>query len=167
MRAGSIGRLAAVVLTMCLFWGAQNAKAEPWAYIEPEHGPRVYLGDDEARLGRAHFVHGDYGLAEVYFRRAVEATPFNSAAWVGLAASYDRLKRFDLADRAYRHAARFHAEKYVLLNNRGYSYMLRGDYRRARWFLYRAHDIAPFDPTILNNIAVMESGQAYFWGVAP
>jgi tetratricopeptide (TPR) repeat protein len=144
-----------------------NAAAEPWPYIEREYGPRFYLGDEDTRAGRAYFLHGDYGLAEVRFRRAVEATPHNGAAWVGLAASYDRLGRFDLADRAYRRAAKLMGLSYVILNNHGYSYMLRGRVGRAKKLLYRAAELAPQDPTIANNIAVMESGQAYFWGYGP
>jgi tetratricopeptide (TPR) repeat protein len=145
---------------------SDKAAAEPWPYIEREYGPRFYLGDEDTRSGRAHFLHGDYGLAEVHFRRAVEATPQNGAAWVGLAASYDRLGRFDLADRAYRRAALL-APSYVVLNNHGYSYLLRGRMQAAKTLLYRAAELAPGDPTIANNIAVMESGQAYFWGEGP
>jgi Flp pilus assembly protein TadD len=40
----------------------------------------------------------NYGLAEKHFRRAVETHP-RDAEGIGLAASYDRLRRFDLAAR--------------------------------------------------------------------
>lgn len=56
---------------------------------------------DELSLGKKHFRASDYGLAEKHFRRAVETHPRDAEAWIGLAASYDRLRRFDLADRAY------------------------------------------------------------------
>ena len=85
----------------------------------------------------------------------------NGSAWIGLAASYDRLGRFDLADLAYRHAIRLDGENYIILNNRGYSYLLRGDVRRARRLLERAMLLAPGDPTIANNIAVMDAGLAF------
>jgi len=157
--------------------GGQKLSAETLAYIEPEsgrlayiepvYGPRIYLGDEQTRLGRAHFLHGDYGLAELHFRKAVESTPRNGAAWVGLAASYDRLARFDLADRAYRRAAYLGGPKYMILNNHGYSYLLRGNIRQARTLFYKAHELAPNDPTIINNISIMESGQAYFWNRSP
>jgi Flp pilus assembly protein TadD len=45
-------------------------------------------------------------MAERYFRRAVETHASDAEAWVGLAASYDRLRRFDLADQAYAEAIR-------------------------------------------------------------
>ena len=85
--------------------------------------------NDDLSLGKMHFRQGNYGLAERYFRRAVESGPRDAEAWVGLAASYDRLRRFDLADRAYDQALRAGRPTPEILNNQGYSYMLRGDYR--------------------------------------
>ena len=128
--------------------------------------PASTWAKEDTRLGWAHLLSGNYGLAEQHYRRAVEATRQNGSAWIGLAASYDRLGRFDLADLAYRHAIRLEGENYVILNNRGYSYPLRGDIRRGR-LLERALLLAPGDPTIANNIAVMEAGLAYFHGLGP
>jgi Flp pilus assembly protein TadD len=142
-------------------------RADQFPYIADPVGPYFYLGDEDTRVGRAHFIRGQYGLAEVHFRRAVEATPRNGAAWVGLAASYDRIGRFDLADRAYRQAERIAGRNYVVLNNRGYSYLLRGRPREAGRLLYRAAELAPGDPTIANNINILQTGQAYFWGAQP
>ena len=146
---------------------AAMAQEVPPAYIEPGYAPRFYPGDEDTQLGWAHLVSGDYGLAERYYRRAVEATHQNGSAWIGLAAAYDRLGRFDLADLAYRHAVRLEGENYVILNNRGYSYLLRGNIRTARRLLERAMLLAPGDPTIANNIAVMDAGLAYFHGFGP
>ena len=53
-------------------------------------------------------------------------------------------------------------ENYIILNNWGYSCLLRGDTRRARRLLERAMLLAPGDPAIANNIAVMDAGLAYF-----
>jgi Flp pilus assembly protein TadD len=69
--------------------------------------------------------------------------------------------------RAYRHAIRLEEESYITLNNWGYSCLLRGDTRRARWLLEWAMLLAPGDPTIANNIAVMDAGLAYFHGSGP
>jgi Flp pilus assembly protein TadD len=52
-------------------------------------------------LGKKYFRTINCGLAEKHFRAAVEKHPRDAEAWIGLAASYDRLRRFDLADRAY------------------------------------------------------------------
>ena len=96
---------------------------------------RGLLGNDpydDLSLGKKYFRAANFGLAEKHFRRAVELHPRDAEAWVGLAASYDRLKRFDLADRAYGQAVNIIGETPELMNNRGFSYMLRGDYVRAR-----------------------------------
>ena len=144
---------------------APRAQAETWGFIENEYDPRLFGGDEDTRLARAHFVHGDYGLAQQHYLRAVEATPQNSAAWTGLAASYDRIGRFDLAARAYRQAWRLGPVRfrYVILNNRGFESLLRGDRRGALRLFFKARELAPYNPTIVNNIALAESGQAYFW----
>ena len=83
--------------------------AEPGASGEPV-APLAkpgLLGDDpndDLQRGKRYFRHNDFGLAEKNFRAAVERHPRDAEAWVGLAASYDRLRRFDLADRAYQEA---------------------------------------------------------------
>lgn len=143
------------------------SRADPFPYVANAFGPYFYLGDENTREGRAHFIRGQYGLAELHFRRAVDVTPQNGAAWVGLAASYDRIGRFDLADRAYRRAARLTGENAIILNNQGYSYLLRGRSREAGRLLHRAAELAPGDPTIANNITILQTGQAYFWGAHP
>src|SRR6476661_2458845 len=92
---------------------------------------QYYPSDEPLRLGIEHFNRGHYGIAERYFRDAVEKAPKDASAWIGLAGSYDRLGRFDLADRAYHEAIRLVGETTAILNNRGYSYMLRGNLHAA------------------------------------
>jgi Flp pilus assembly protein TadD len=87
----------------------------------------------------------------------VEKAPEDATAWVGLAASYDRLGRFDLADRAYASAIRLTGATVQILNNQGYSYMLRGDLRNARRKFLKAYELEPYNPTILNNLALLNS----------
>jgi Flp pilus assembly protein TadD len=111
--------------------------------------------NDDLSLGRMNFRQGNYGLAEHYFRQAVEAGPRDADAWLGLAAAYDRLKRFDLADRAYKQLYAMMGRTPELLNNQGYSYMLRGDYAHARATLLEARAKDPRNPYIANNIALL------------
>jgi tetratricopeptide (TPR) repeat protein len=96
------------------------------------------------------------GSAERSFRKAVELHPRDAEAWLGLAASYDRLRRFDLADRAYAQATRIVGATPEILNNQGFSYMLRGDYRRARATLLAAQAKDPANPYIQNNLRMLE-----------
>jgi Flp pilus assembly protein TadD len=113
--------------------------------------------NDDLNLGKRHFRERDYGLAERSFRRAVEMSPRDAEAWIGLAASYDRLKRFDHADRAYAQALAILGPTPEILNNQGYSYLLRGDYKRARRKLYEARAKDPSSSRIQNNIDLLET----------
>ena len=113
--------------------------------------------EDELALGKKHFDAGNFTLAERHFRRAVELHPRDLEAWLGLAAAYDRLRRFELADRAYDQAAKIAGPTAEILNNRGYSYMLRGDAKRARETLLEAHGKDPGNTYIKNNLELLEA----------
>jgi Flp pilus assembly protein TadD len=78
-----------------------------------------------------------------------------SEAWLGLAACYDRLRRFDLADRAYKEAIRIVGPTVEILNNQGFSYMLRGDYPRARATLLQAERKDPGNKFVKNNLKLL------------
>ncbi len=111
--------------------------------------------NDDLSLGKRYFQQEDFGLAEHYFRRAVETHPKDGEAWLDLAAAYDRLRRFDLADRAYTQAVAIVGPTAEVLNNQGYSYLLRGDYRRAREKLTAALAKDPSNPYIVNNLKLL------------
>jgi Flp pilus assembly protein TadD len=110
---------------------------------------------DDLSLGKQHFRQENYGLAEHYFRRAAEGHPRDAEAWLGLAAAYDRLRRFDLADRAYKQAIAIVGTTPEVLNNQGFSYMLRGDYAHARTKLAEARALDPKSPYIQNNLRLL------------
>ena len=112
--------------------------------------------NDDLSLGKENFREGNYGLAERYFRKAVESGPKDAEAWLGLAAAYDRLRRFELADRAYDEVIRIAGPTPEILNNQGYSYMLRGQFNRAREILMTARAKDPGNPYIQNNLALLE-----------
>jgi Flp pilus assembly protein TadD len=111
---------------------------------------------DDITLGKEHYRAGNYGLAEMHFRRAVETSPGNAEAWLGLAAAYDQLKRFALADRAYREVLKLTGATPELLNNRGYSYLLRGDLGHASQDLAAAAAKAPDNERIQNNLKILD-----------
>jgi Flp pilus assembly protein TadD len=115
--------------------------------------------NDELNLGKKYFRAADFGLAENHFRHAVELHPRDAEAWVGLAASCDRLRRFDLADRAYVQAIKIVGPVPEILNNQGYSYMLRGDYARARKTLLAAQRKDPNNRYVLSNLRLLDESQ--------
>jgi Flp pilus assembly protein TadD len=108
--------------------------------------------------GKAAFREGSYGNAQAAFQRAVELNANSAEAWLGLAASYDRLRRFDMADRAYQAAATWLAASPVYYNNLGYSYLLRGDLANARQNFDKARELDPENPVVAQNLALMKAG---------
>ena len=104
---------------------APVAPAGPDPVQEPTD-VKYYPSDEPVRMGLEQFNRGNFGLSQRYFKDAVEKAPKDVTAWIGLAASYDRLRRFDLADQAYAQAIRLGGETVQILNDQGYSYMLAG-----------------------------------------
>lgn len=122
---------------------------------------KYYPSDEPLRLGQEYFNRGIFGVAQQYFQAAVEKAPRDASAWVGLAGSYDRLGRFDLADRAYREAIKLQGETTQILNNEGYSYMLRGKLSAAREKFKEAVEREPDNPTIENNINLLNGSYRF------
>jgi Flp pilus assembly protein TadD len=159
----AIAAFAALTLAGCETV-AETAKVESPATTVTVQQPeqvKYYPSDEPLKLGIEHFNRGSYGLAERYFRDAVEKAPRDVTAWVGLAASYDRLARFDLADRAYAAAIRLAGETTDILNNQGYSYMLRGDLVAARKKFLKAYEREPDNPMIINNLKLLNSSYRF------
>lgn len=107
---------------------------------------------------------GQYGVAEAKFRKATEDAAFGMSstsrvatleAWYGLAASYDELRRFDLADPIYAHIKDTYGESVTYFNNYGYSLKLRGDTAGARKEFEKAMRIAPACQITRNNLAAL------------
>jgi Tfp pilus assembly protein PilF len=125
--------------------------------VAPLSAPGL-LGDDpndDVQHGKKYFRSNNFGLAEKSFRSAVEKHPRDAEAWIGLAASYDRLRRFDLADRAYTEALRIVGPTAEVLNDEGFSYMLRGDYERAHKLLEQAQIKDPANPYVQANLDLL------------
>ncbi len=147
----------------------QTQPAEPGPSGEPV-APLAAPGlsgddpNDDLQQGKRYFRARNYALAEKSFRTAVEKHPRDAESWVDLAAAYDRLRRFDLADRAYAQATRLIGPTAQILNDEGFSYMLRGDYARARQKLQQAQAKDPGNPYIQANLQLLE--QAYRDGKA-
>jgi Flp pilus assembly protein TadD len=129
--------------------------------VQTDADVQYYPSDEPLRLAIEHFNRGDFGIAEHYFRDAVEKAPKDASAWIGLAASDDRLGRFDLADQAYSEAVHLAGETTALLNNRGYSYMLRGNFVAARRDLLKAYAREPNNPIIINNLKLLDGSEHF------
>ncbi|MDX8434110.1 hypothetical protein RFN25_11785 [Mesorhizobium abyssinicae] len=105
--------------------------------------------------GKAQFREANYGLAEKHFRKAVELKADNAEAWMGLAASYDELGRFDFADRAYDQLLKVAGRKPQIVNNMGYSQLLRGNKKKARVLLLEAKAHMADQSVVDANLALL------------
>jgi Flp pilus assembly protein TadD len=177
MRVGGVG--VRILAAVCLIWltgceTTQNGVASngdgnlvTGSIGEPAPPPPTpestgLMGEDpndDLSLGKKYYRQNSFGLAEQHFRRAVEKGPKSLEAWIGLAASYDKLRRFDLADRAYEQCIKLAGPTPEILNNQGYSYILRGDRRRARATLTAALAKDPGNPYIRNNLELLDESQ--------
>lgn len=108
--------------------------------------------------GKAQFRDANYGLAEQHFRKAVEMKADNAEAWMGLAASYDELGRFDFADRAYSQLLKVAGRKPQIVNNMGYSQLLRGNKKKARALLLEAKAGMANSAVVDANLALLSKG---------
>jgi Flp pilus assembly protein TadD len=116
-----------------------------------------YASDEAVQAGKNHFRQENYGNAGAAFYKAVQLAPNDGVAWLGLAASCDRIRRFDLADYAYRKAYPLVGTSAAYYNDVGYSYLLRGKLVDARRNFLKAYELAPNDPTIRNNLELLSN----------
>ncbi|QKV17789.1 tetratricopeptide repeat protein [Oricola thermophila] len=151
-------RLLAVVLLAGAVAGCQTDSIDSAFALGNNANGQGDLASRKIAFARKQFAAGNYGLAEKNFRLAVEATPENGEAWLGLAAAYDQLGRFDLSDRAYDRLIKLAGRKPAILNNQGYSYILRGDMDKARRILADAMALAPGNPIIEGNWKLATEG---------
>jgi len=168
----------AVAATIAVAISGCAADDQPAAAVPPPSAPKAddsgttltiqnpddvkyYPSDQPLRLGQEYFNRGIYGVAQKYFQAAAEKAPEDADAWIGLAASYDRIGRFDLADRAYRQAIKLQGETTQILNNLGYSYMLRGQLTAARDKFHEALLRDPGNQTIQNNIDLLNGSYQF------
>jgi Flp pilus assembly protein TadD len=156
-------RLPGAAVVVCLAISLMGCRAVPSVNARPLLPPSDERPSDEPLyLAKLHFRNGDYGLAEQYYRRAVEANQNSLDAWLGLAATYDRLRRFDLAESAYHSLISKIGYTPIVLNNLGYHYLLEGKIEKARYYLNQAYQKDPNNPQILSNLALLDQ-----WSTAP
>lgn len=160
--AGRHARRALVPLAAAaaLLVGCQNAPPTLTAFGEDR---RALATIDAADLphgelvekGKAFYRARDFGNAQVAYQKAVEVYSAHGEAWLGLAATYDQLGRFDQSDVAYRRVHELTGETSAFLNNRGYSYLLRGKVRPASDAFQRALVLDPGNVVAQNNLLLI------------
>ena len=118
---------------------------------------QIVAADQVLPQARKNFRQSNFGYSAAYYKRALELTPNDDEALVGLAASYDRLRRFDLSDRVYAQLLKIDGASLQYYNNLGYSYMLRGNLPAARSSFLKAYELAPDNVVVSNNLELLSS----------
>ena len=114
-----------------------------------------YTADTALSEAKAHFRNNDFGYSAALYNRVVELSPKNPQGYVGLGASYDRLQRFDQADRVYASLYAISGGTAQYYNNVGYSYMLRGNLSAAVSNFRKAQKLDPDNVVIANNLQLI------------
>jgi Flp pilus assembly protein TadD len=118
-----------------------------------------YNADRALKEARAHFRNNDFGYSAALYKRVVELSANNAEGYIGLGASYDRLRRFDLSDRVYAALYKLTGGTAQYYNNLGYSYMLRGDVKTAMANLQKAKQLDPKNVIVANNLAMLSKAK--------
>ncbi|HEX6119662.1 MAG TPA: tetratricopeptide repeat protein [Dongiaceae bacterium] len=135
--------------------------------------PIIAMGGDRMDVenpvdnGRALLVTGQYGLAIDKLSRVLHDDPRNVRALNLIAEAYDRLHRYDLADRFYGEALEADPNSVAALNNWGFSHLVRGDRTRAIGLLQRAAAIRGDQPVVLANLRLAAGDEARASGTPP
>lgn len=116
------------------------------------------ISEADLTQGKEQFRNANYGLAEQHFRKAVELRADNAEAWMGLAAAYDQLGRFDFADRAYEQLLKLTGRQPQVVNNMGYSQYLRGNKKKAKELLLEAKKGMADTVVVDANLALLKRG---------
>lgn len=110
---------------------------------------------------KTQFKERNYGRSYQLFKKSVEAFPKDPAAWLGFAASADHISRFDTSDKAYRVLASMIPNRIEYHNNLGYSYLLRGDLKKARTKFLKAFEIDPTNDFAVNNLELLRNSVSF------
>ncbi len=162
--------LAMVLLTAALSgcaWiggGAQSPLADT----------EVQQSQDPYEAGRTYFAQEQYGLALAAFRESLRQHPDAPRDLNAVAACYDQMLRFDLADRYYDLALNLDPNSVQTLNNLGYSHYRRSQegygseyLMSARTYLARASALASGNAVVAKNLDLIETAMARLGPVEP
>ncbi len=121
-----------------------------------------YYPDDQLIVSaKVQFNSKNYGKASALFKKALDVAPDDPQALLGYAASSDMLRRFDLADLAYRRLQPIIGKRIEYHNNYGYSQLLRGNLQVARRHFIIAYEMDPANETAANNLQLLRNSSSY------
>ena len=154
MKLGAVAAVA-VMLLLSGCTTLQGAFGDRKSGLADVPNIEYYASDQALAEAKNHFRQGNYGHSATLYKKAAELEPKDAEAFLGLAASYDRLRRFDLADRAYRRLFELTGGTLQYYNNVGYSNLLRGNLVAARQNFLKAYEKDPKNIIVANNLELL------------
>lgn len=119
---------------------------------------------DPYKLGKKQYANGLYGMALKNFRIALVRDPKSIDKLNAVAATYDKLGRFDLSERYYARALAVDPKSVLTLNNVGYSFLIQKDYVSARYYLEQAATVAAgnskYNDTVGANLVSLDMAES-------
>jgi Flp pilus assembly protein TadD len=112
------------------------------------------------RAGISALKLGDMATAAPLIERAVKAAKPSWRAWNARAVVGDLQQDWNAADAAYAEAAKLAPHEADVMNNRGWSQLLRGDWKRAVGLFERAAELDPRSTRIANNLELARAALA-------
>jgi Flp pilus assembly protein TadD len=155
-----LGLAAALALSACST-GNFGASSFGDSQLQVADVPNLgsYTADTALAEARNHFRNSDYGYSAALYKRVVDLSPRDPEGYVGLSASYDRLGRFDLADRVYASLYQLTGSTAQYYNNVGYSNMLRGNLTAALTNFRKAKRLDPDNTVVANNLQIVANAE--------
>lgn len=114
---------------------------------------------DSPRDEELHFLKG-YALRELgqreqavdEFKKACDIRSGFAESWNAMGITYDQMRKFDEAEKAYMEALKINPNSAKYLNNLGFSYFSRGEYNQAAEAYKKALAFDPSNVQIRNNL---------------
>ncbi|MEO7223800.1 MAG: tetratricopeptide repeat protein [Devosia sp.] len=155
LKTGLAIAIALPLLSGCSSMGSMSAFGGKQQQVAVVANIGDYTADAALAEAKGHFRSGDFGHSAALYKRVVELSPKNAEGYIGLSASYDRLRRFDLSDRVYTALFEITGGTAQYYNNVGYSYMLRGNLGAALTSFRKAEKLDPENVVVANNIQIL------------
>ncbi len=160
LKTGLALAIALPLLAGCSSLGSMSAYGGKQQQVANMPNIGDYTADTALAAAKSHFKNGDFGHSAALYQRVVELSPKNAEGYIGLSASYDRLRRFDLSDRVYTALFGITGGTAQYYNNVGYSYMLRGNLSAALINFRKAEQLDPDNVVVANNIQILANAAA-------
>jgi Tfp pilus assembly protein PilF len=144
-RAGRVALKSALLGSIALI---ASGCAADWSYqnLSSRLDRQTVAGAvDPYETGKTQYADGLYGMALKNFRIALVREPKSIDRLNAVAATYDKLGRYDLSERYYANALAVDPKSVLTLNNVGYSFLMQKDYVSARYYLEQAATVARGD----------------------